>query len=249
MIDDCRAVYERISGVHYFRWNPRTLALPVAPDSNRRFRLNSDGFGLALLLDDILGFDRKQFEELETRFRGVFPEVTSIKLLRQMAYRAPLDDVEQVSKLDRADGKGIYFEIRGNTQLVPAAHASDGAMLILAYMAVLFSPQQPRLLLIEEPENGIHPKRLVNVLGLLKELVKEQAHTQVVMTTHSPYLVDLLDPVEATLCTKGKDGSINLKRLSESELVRQQKSLFTLGEIWTSEGDEDLAVDRVIAAS
>ena len=91
--------------------------------------------------------------------------------------------------------------------------------------------------------------RIEDVLEILKELVKEQTRTQVLMTTHSPYLVDLLDPAEATLCTKGQDGSINLKRLSESELVRQQKSIFTLGEIWTSEGDEDLASDRVVSSA
>lgn len=247
-IEACRNVYERLAGVHYFRWNPRTLALPVASDSNRRFRLNSDGFGLALLLDDILGYDRKQFEALEARFRGVFPEVTSIKLLRQQAFRAPLDDIEQVPILERADGKGIYFEIRANKQLVPASQASDGAMLILAYIALLFSPQMPRLFLIEEPENGVHPKRLGDVLGILRELVKSQTHTQVVLTTHSPYAVSLFEPDEVTLCNKA-DGAVTVKRLSESKLVQDLSSIFTLGEIWTAEGDEELAQDHALTRS
>jgi Predicted ATPase len=249
LLNGCRSVRAALSGVQYFRWNPRTLALPVAPDRTRQFRLNSDGFGLALLLDDILGYDRVQFADLESRFRQIFPAVTSLKLLRQPAFRAPVDDVEQVSKLDQADGKGLFFEVQGNKQLVPASQASDGTLLILAYLALLYSPQQPRLLLVEEPENGIHPRRLRDVLGILKELVKSQSHTQILMTTHSPYLVDLLEPEEATLCTKSKDGAINVKRLSDSELVRQQKSLFTLGEIWTSEGDEDLATDPAVPAS
>lgn len=247
-IEACRSVYNRLAGVHYFRWNPRTLALPVAPDSNRRFRMNSDGFGLALLLDDILGYDRKQFEELETRFREIFPEITSIKLLRQMAFRAPIDDVEQVSRLDKADGKGIYFEVHGHKQLVPASQASDGAILVLAYLAVLFSPQQPRLLLIEEPENGIHPKRLDDVLKIIRELVKSQTHTQVVLTTHSPYAVSLFEPEEVTLCYK-MEGAVSVKRLSKSQVVDDLKSVFTLGEIWTAEGDEELARDDALTRS
>jgi predicted ATPase len=249
LLSGCNSVRAALSGVQYLRWNPRMLALPVAPDRTRQFRLNFDGFGLALLLDDILGYDRAQFADLETRFRKIFPEITSIKLLRQQAFRAPVDDVEQVSKLDQAEGKGLYFEVQGNKQLVPASQASDGTLLILAYLALLYSPQQPRLLLVEEPENGIHPRRLRDVLGILKELVQSQSHTQILMTTHSPYLVDLLEPEDATLCTKSKDGAINVKRLSESELVRQQKSLFTLGEIWTSEGDEDLAANPALPAS
>ncbi len=247
-LEACRRTYEALAGVHYFRWNPRTLALPVAPDSNRRFRMNSDGFGLALLLDDILGYDRKQFEELETRFREVFPEITSIKLLRQMAFRAPIDDVEQVSRLDKADGKGIYFEVRGHKQLVPASQASDGAILVLAYMAVLYSPHKPRLLLLEEPENGIHPKRLDDVLKIVRELVKSQTHTQVVLTTHSPYAVSLFEPEEVTLCYK-IEGAVSAKRLSNSQVVDDLKSVFTLGEIWTAEGDEELARDDVLTRS
>ncbi|MEX2175430.1 MAG: AAA family ATPase [Pirellulaceae bacterium] len=244
----CRAVHEGLSGVHYYRWNPRTLALPVAPDSARQFRLNSDGFGLALLLDDILGFDRDRFNELEARFRSIFPEITSIKLLRQPGFRAPRDDVEQVSKLNQADGKGVYFALRGNQQLVPASQVSDGIMMILGYLAILYTPHSPRVLLIDEPENGIHPKRLQEVLNILREIVSSQVRTQLVLTTHSPYAVSLFEPGEVTLCTKS-DGEVKTKRLSDSKLVEEQGSLFTLGEIWTAEGDEDLAQDNSLSRS
>lgn len=237
----CRTVHEALSGVHYHRWIGRHLALPAAPDSERRFRLNPDGFGLALFLDDILGFDRDQFNQLERKFCSIFPEVSSIKLMPQMAFRSPYESIEQVSKLNSADGKGLYFQLQGSKQLVPAAQASDGALLILGYLAILFSPNPPRLLLIEEPENGIHPKRLKMVVEILREIVLEQPRTQVVLTTHSPYAVDLLKPEEVTLCTKGKDGAVSLTRMAESQDVRDQLSVFTLGEIWTAEGDEDLA--------
>ena len=245
----CHIVHEALSGDHYHRWIGRHLALPAAPDSERRFRLNPDGFGLALFLDDILGFDRDRFNLLEKKFCSIFPEVSSIKLMPQMAFRSPYESIEQVSKLNSADGKGLYFQLRGSKQLVPAAQASDGALLILGYLAVLFSPSPPRLLLIEEPENGIHPKRLKMVLEILREIVSEQPSTQVVLTTHSPYAVDLLKPEEVTLCTKGSDGAISLTRMADSQSVRDQLSVFTLGEIWTAEGDEDLAVRRTASPS
>src|SRR5207247_3956296 len=122
----CRRVHEALAPVQYYRWNPRMLALPVAPDSTRRFRMNSDGFGLALILDDILGFDRRRFSELEDRFCTVFTEIGSIKLIPQIGFRSPPDDVEQVSKLNQADGKGLSFGLRGNQRDVPASQASDG---------------------------------------------------------------------------------------------------------------------------
>jgi predicted ATPase len=111
---------------------------------------------------------------------------------------------------------------------------------------VLSSPERPSLLLVEEPENGIHPKRLRDVLRILRDLVAQQSRTQVVFTTHSPYAVDLLEPNEVTLCTKRVDGSVEVKRMADSETVREQHSLFTLGEIWTAEGDETLARDSAV---
>jgi hypothetical protein len=219
---------------------PTFLALPVAPDSKRRFRMEASGFGLALCLDDILGFDRDRFIALEQRFKTIFPQVRSIKLMPEPAYRAPADDPEQIPHLNRADGKGIYFEFVDRGNLVAASQVSDGMLLVLAYLTVFHLPQPPRVLLVEEPENGIHPKRLQDVLSILRELVHEQSQCQVLLTTHSPYVVDLFQPAEVTLCQKTPDGSVAVRRLSESQAVREQLDVFTLGEIWTAEGEEGL---------
>ena len=127
---------------------------------------------------------------------------------------------------------------------MPASQASDGSLLVLAYLTVLYLPQPPRLLLIEEPENGIHPKRLSDILEILRDLVHEQSHTQVVLTTHSPYVLDLFKPEEVTLCTKLDTGEIKTTRLSDSPKVMQQLDVFTLGEVWTSEGDMKIAQSK-----
>jgi len=239
--EEVRAVAELLEGVHYYRWNPQFLALPVAPDAKRRFRMEGNGFGLALCLDEILSYDRDRFIELERRFTEIFPHIKSIVMQQEPAYRAPVDNPQRVTLLQQADGKGLYFKLKDGGQLVPAAQASDGTLLVLAYLAVLYLPQPPRLLLVEEPENGIHPKRLRDILTVLRELVREQSHTQIVLTTHSPYVVDLFEPEEVTLCTKLDNGEIKTTRLSDSPAVRQQLEVFTLGEIWTSEGDERIA--------
>jgi len=233
-------VHDALGGVHFYRWNSRLLALPAAPDSKRQYRMDPSGFGLAMCLDDILGYDRNLFGKLEDRFRKVFPQVQSIKLKPEPAYRAPSEEAEPVPRLDRADGKGIYFEFAGGGALVPAAHVSDGMMLVLAYLAVLNLPNPPRILLIEEPENGVHPRRLHEVLAILSELAGEQSRSQVLLTTHSPYVVDRFPPEEVTLCRKTVDGSAETTRLSESKAVREQMDVFTLGEIWTAEGDDAL---------
>lgn len=237
-----KLVHDGLSGVQFYRWTPDFLALPAASDSNRRFRMESSGFGLARCLDDIVGFDPGRFLELQRRFIDIFPEFRAIRLVPEPAYRAPAN-VEQPLLLQQTDGKGIYFELADQRQSIRAAQASDGVLLVLAYLALLHLPTQyaPRVLLIEEPENGIHPRRLQDVLKILREAVQQQQRTQVLLTTHSPYVVDLFEPDEVTLCRKSEDGSIAVRRLSESRTVRDQLDVFTLGEIWTGEGDDALA--------
>jgi predicted ATPase len=227
--------------VHYYRFDASFLALPVAPDSKRRFRMESNGFGLALCLDEILSFDRDRFVQLENQFQQLFPHIGSIKLMQEEAYQAPVDNPKKVTLLRKADGKGLYFQMKESGQLIPASQASDGTLLVLAYLAILHLPEPPRLLLIEEPENGIHPKRLQDILKILRDLVHEQSHTQVVLATHSPYVLDLFKPEEVTLCTKLETGEIKTTRLSDSPAVMQQLDVFTLGEVWTSEGDRKIA--------
>ncbi|MGD9854204.1 MAG: AAA family ATPase [Planctomycetaceae bacterium] len=234
------AVHRMLSGVQFYRWVPRHLALPTAPDSLRRFQMDPSGFGLALCLDDILGYDRDRFIALENRFKSIFPQVESIKLIPGPAYKAPVDNQKQVLKLQESDGKGIYFQFTGGSKPVSASQVSDGVLLVLAYLAILYLPEPPRVLLVEEPENGIHPARLQEVLTILRDLVSEQSHTQVILTSHSPYVVSLFEPEEVTLCHKDADGAVTVRRLSESETVQSQIDFFTLGEIWTGEGDEAL---------
>lgn len=242
-LEPARAVHHALVGVHSYRWVPSFLALPAAPDAGRRFRMEHSGFGLVLCLDDITGFDVHRFLAVEERFKAVFPDVESIKLLPEPAYRTPSNDPLQVPMLNRADGKGLYFKFVDGGPPVPASQVSDGMLLVLAYIAILHLPEPPRVLLVEEPENGIHFKRLQDVLTILRDLVKEQSHTQVILTTHSPYVVDLFEPKEVTLCKKEDDGSISTHRLSDSKTVREQLDVFTLGEIWTAEGDDALADD------
>jgi energy-coupling factor transporter ATP-binding protein EcfA2 len=238
-------VHDSLSGVHFYRWNSRVLALPVAPDPNRRFQMDASGFGLALCLDDILSHDWERFGELTARFRKIFPHIKKIRLIQEPAYRTPAEgwhSWKELPELEKAHGKGIYFEFEGGHEL-PAAQVSDGVLLVLAYLTILYLPPkyQPRVVLVEEPENGIHPQRLEEVLGILRELVKEQSKTQVILTTHSPYLLDSFEPEEVTLCQMNPDGAVSAHRLSESKSVEKLRKIFTLGEIWTMEGDEALA--------
>lgn len=230
------SIPDECAGVHVFRWVPGMLSLPSALDPSRTFRMDESGFGLATCLDDIIGHDIDLFRKLETRLVSLFPDIRAMRLKTVSGFSSS-GEGQAAASLKPAAAKGIFFDTRAVNDL-PASKMSDGVLLVLAYLTLLHLPNPPRLLLIEEPENGIHPQRLQDVIAILKELVAQQSHTQIVMTTHSPYLLDMFSPSEVSLCRKEADGSATVHSLSESELVRKQLDVFTLGEIWTAEGDE-----------
>jgi predicted ATPase len=247
-IRSARQIVNLLDGTSQYRWVPQHLALPVESSASRSFVIGPTGLGLARFLDDLLGEYRKEFDELERRFCELFqrssdgqPTFGGIKLRSSKAYRISPEDPVSVVEAGQA-GKRLYFSLAGSDAIIPASQASDGVLIILAYLAVLYSPKPPRFLLLEEPENGIHPKRLVEIIGMLRELVAEQGNrTQIVLTTHSPYLLDLFQPEEVTLLRREADGAVSAHPFSRSRRVQEQIDLFHLGEIWTAEGDDALA--------
>lgn len=235
-------IHHELDNVQFLRLDPRLLSVPVAAQPNRPIRLEPSGFGLARCLDHLLGFERDAFNRLELRFREFYPQVKSILLKSERGVEIVEGQYGTTSVQDSHDGKGLYFSLVDQPVPIPAFQMSDGILLVLAYLTVLYLGDRPRVLLIEEPENGIHPKRLQEVLAILRQLVSEQQHTQIILTTHSPYVLDSFQPEEVTLCRKNEDGAVSVRRLSESKTVREQIDLFSLGEIWTAAGDDDLAI-------
>lgn len=70
-----------------------------------------------------------------------------------------------------------------------ADEVSEGVLYFLALLCIIHQPNSPKLLLLEEPEKGIHPRRIQEVVNLIFELAR-QHDIQIILTSHSPYVVD-----------------------------------------------------------
>ena len=95
------------------------------------------------------------------------------------------------------------FMLKENGREFPAPVLSDGTLRFAALAAAFFQPDMPRLMTIEEIENGIHASR-VRVLVELFHRQAEAAKTQIVATTHSPRVLEWLreDDYETTFVCK-----------------------------------------------
>jgi energy-coupling factor transporter ATP-binding protein EcfA2 len=245
--------FEVVSSVlkpaHKYALDPKIMAIPAAIDPGRKFRLDPDGFGLPRLLLDILGYDPELFIALRTEFCRYFTQFRSVRVESENAIRRHYDSRGAVTSSDSAAGGAIYFESqRGRT--IRAQQASDGAILFLGFLAIAHLPDPPNLLLIEEPENGVYPKRLEEVIAMLRDMVsRKQGRTfpQVVLSTHSPYVLSFFQPEEVTFLSRPKDqpdGPVRARPLREAKKIQEgMGSEFYLGELWYNLTEEELFGD------
>ncbi len=129
------------------------------------------------------------------------------------------------------EGGTVQLFLREGRLLMPATRLSDGTLRFLCLLAILCHPEPPPLICLEEPELGLHPDIIPTVTDLLKEA---STRTQIIVTTHSDILIDVLtDRPEAVLIAeKGEDGT-RLKRLDPKELSPWLDK-YHLGQLWTS---------------
>jgi predicted ATPase len=209
------------------------LAKPAPLNLENRFKIERNGFGLAKLLDDLLEYDASQYLKLCDDFRKLFPQFKNIKQ-------------DKINVSGNGIGKRIIFETKSGN-LINANMASDGALLILGYLTLTYVPAPPPILLIEEPENGIYPKKLAEVITLLKKLASGTngvKFPQIILTTHSPLVLSYFEPEEVTFLSRPPnepDGPVRARPLRDAPNIKERMGgEFYLGELWYNLSEEDL---------
>ncbi len=240
------SVAKQLGPACLYHFNPQVMAIPASIDPGRKFRMDPDGFGLATLFDDILGHDAERFLALRREFCEYFPQFRSVRIESVPATHREYNESGQHQTRPMA-GKGIFFEtVNGRT--IRAQQASDGAILFLGLLALIHSPEPPKLLLIEEPEKGVYPKRLEEVIGLIRRLQQNppsgRPAPQIIMTTHSPYLLSSFRPEEVTLMVRrdGGRGPVEARPLRDAPHIEERlgRGEFYLGELWYNLSEDEL---------
>lgn len=233
---------------HKYALNPKVMAIPSAVDVGRKFRLDPDGFGLSTLLVDILTHDATKFLNLRQRFCDLFPEFASVRIETERSLGRKYDREGNPTTGDYWDaGHGILFESAAGAT-IRAQQASDGAVLFLGFLALAHLPEPPTLLLIEEPENGIYPKRLAEVIRLLKGMIYREEgprFPQIILTTHSPFVLSFFEPEEVTFLSrdpKHPEKAVRARPMRDAPKIRERLAggAFYLGELWYNLSEEDL---------
>jgi len=144
------------------------------------------------------------------------------------ALRVVYDGIEDIHvQVEGGTAQVFLIEAKG---AIPATRLSDGTLRYLAMLALLCDPAPPPLVVLEEPELGLHPDMLPSLANLL---IDASSRAQWIVTTHAPSLVDAFsdNPSAVLVCERGQDGT-HIERLDADELAPWLEK-YQLGQLWT----------------
>jgi predicted ATPase len=111
-----------------------------------------------------------------------------------------------------------------------ARFASDGTLKMLAYLVLLYDPQPPPFIGIEEPENFLHPRLLY---GLAEECRAAAGKGQLLVTTHSPFFLNALRANEVRALYRDEEGYTQVTTASEIQGINEfMNEGASLGDLW-----------------
>ena len=145
--------------------------------------------------------------------------------------RTALPDVRTVETIERPEDKHRYLVVIYETGLrAPSWTVSDGTLRLLALTLVAYLGQPGRIYLIEEPENGIHPRAIETVFQSLSSAYE----SQILCATHSPVILSLADPRQILCFARSTTGATDIVRGSEHPNLRDWQRGSDLGTLFAT---------------
>lgn len=196
------------------------------------FFLNQTGANLASVLDSLQNSPKRtNFDLIQKKLQDVIPTLAGV-ILPTVGEK----------------GKVIEFILSGDGQKpvsIPASLVSGGALLVTAFLTLAYT-ETSGILLIEEPENGLHPGLLKFIIDLLRKMSTGEIGNrkrQILVTTHSPLLLNYVKPEEVKIFRRDPESGTevtSMDKVTDDNLLEE----FAVGELWYLLG-EDKLVERV----
>jgi predicted ATPase len=204
------------NGVATYHLVDTSLASPIRTEGylEDNMRLNSDGSNLAAILYRYKRTNEKVYRRIRSTVGKIVPSFDDFVLEpRELNLRNILLNWRQL----------------GRDYLFGPHQFSDGALRAIALVTVFLQPEDelPNLILVDEPELGLHPHAMLIISGLMRAA---SSHTQVLLATQSPTFLDDFDPSEVIVAEEREHAS-QYRRLAPEEL-RDWLQQYSLGELW-----------------
>ncbi|MBI3886989.1 MAG: AAA family ATPase [Opitutae bacterium] len=214
----------RLLTIRAFLFDHSAMALPAERTEHAQLAANAGN--LAAVLAARREKSPAAFARLEEEFRRIMPEFSALDFRPAAPGRLELTV--------RTAGSG--------GEALAADRLSQGTLYLLAILTLAHDPEPPAIVCLEEADRGVHPRMLREVRDALYRLSyprdcgeADRDPVQVVATTHSPYLLDLLKehPEEVVLANK-QGNAASFERLSDRKDLVELMRETNLGDLWYS---------------
>ena len=212
--------------IHIYQPDPFKIKTPVPLDTDSF--ISFDAANLVSFLDNM----RDEYPDIYEHIKKDLTECLSeIRDIRFKKVKSNNQITKQIGVVD-SDGRIFWSD-----------ELSEGILYFLALLAIIHQPQPPRLLLIEEPEKGIHPRRLHEIMQFIFELA-DNKDIQIILTSHSPLIVNEFEEIpESVFVFDIENGETKVRNLFyeiiEPSNKKSEKTSFpkidytqTIGEHW-----------------
>lgn len=198
--------------------SPNTIRSPQSV--SRAVNLESDGKNIASVIKSLNSENRRRIVK---HLQVVMPNLLSISVKSAAGYYVPVFQVAE-------PGEGAGHELN-------MSQVSDGTLRILGMLTAFYQSNAPKIIVIEEPEQMIHPALLIVFRDAVVDFIHRREESQVFVTTHSSVLMDLFD-VNSIIAVQYDGSSSRAGRVSERQRKFIQSGLMTLGDVVLAEGIE-----------
>lgn len=201
--------------IYHFHDTSATSLLRRECDLNDNENLKSDGRNLPAFLYYLQERHTKLFKRIEKTIRSIAPYIDHFIL--------------EPNKLNPKEIELRWKEKGDLNSSFSAYQFSDGTLRFIALTTVLMQPEPPAVIVIDEPELGLHPQAIQKLAGLIKLASNK---TQLIISTQSVNLVDCFETNDiVTVDRSSIENQSIFKRLDENKLKGWLEE-HTLGELW-----------------
>jgi predicted ATPase len=187
--------------------NPLTFKKPASIRYSNM--VDSDASNLIPFLETLRDEYREHFSKIESDLRRCVSEFYDIRF-------KTIED----SKIHHGTFKkwGLYSDI--SKMIYWADELSEGVLYFVALLCIIHQPNPPKLLLLEEPERGIHPRRIKEVVDFIFNLA-QMKDIQVIMTSHHPYILNEFEdiPEAVFVFDKDEEGATQVRNLQKDIII------------------------------
>lgn len=152
-------------------------------------------------------------------------------IIETMAYVLPYARDLQPAITSELERKA-WLQLTEGDFKVPGWMLSTGTLRLLALLALLRHPKPPPLIVVEEIENGLDPRSVHLIVEEIRNAVLSGV-TQVIVTTHSPYLLDLLKLEHLVVVERDAQGHPRFFRPADHANLQRWAQEFAPGKLYT----------------